>query len=92
MSGFLTKNQLLAYLQPSQAGVKPLIENMVDPGVQIQPAGIDLSLQKIFSFETAAVLAFTQAQTTLPTYRELPFDEPSRFFCRPPPVNFFSTK
>lgn len=85
MSGFLTKNQLLAYLQPSQTGVKPLIENMIDSTVQIQPAGIDLSLQKIFSFESAAVLAFTQAQTTLPSYRELSFDEAEQVFLPPGP-------
>jgi dUTP pyrophosphatase len=83
MSGFLTKPQLLAYLHPEQG--RPLVENMVDPAVQVQPAGIDLSLQSIFRLETAASVAFTQAETTLPQYSELLFDAAGKVFLTPAP-------
>lgn len=72
MSAFLTKDELLRYLNPAEG--KPLVENMVDPKVQVQPAGIDLSLQKIFRFESAATVGFTHAQTHLPDYEEIAFD------------------
>lgn len=85
MASFLTKNQLLAYLNPFAAGVRPLVEGMIDPTVQVQPAGIDLSLQKIFGFESAASLSFTQAQTTLPTYFELEFEADAKVFLPPGP-------
>lgn len=74
MSSFLTKKELLAYLNPTQG--RPLVENMIDPAVQVQPAGIDLSLQKIFAFASTAQIAFTQAETSLPDYEEVEF-EPS---------------
>ncbi|MEI6043361.1 MAG: deoxyuridine 5'-triphosphate nucleotidohydrolase [Chloroflexota bacterium] len=69
----LTKNELIKYLNPLEG--QPLVENMVDPAVQVQPAGIDLSLQKIFRFVSSATVAFTQAETHLPEYEEVPFDE-----------------
>lgn len=72
MSSFLTKDELLAYLNPGEG--RPLVENMVDPKVQVQPAGIDLSLQKIFRFTTEATVAFTHAETHLPEYEEVAFD------------------
>src|SRR5690348_11981341 len=73
MASFLTKNELLKYLNPAEG--RALVENMVDPAVQIQPAGIDLSLQRIFRFTSAASVAFTQAQTHLPEYEEVAFDK-----------------
>lgn len=80
MTSFLTKYQLLAYLSPGESGVKPLIENLIDPSVQVQQAGIDLSLQRLFVPESGASLAFTQAETTLPTYKELEFDADGKVF------------
>jgi dUTP pyrophosphatase len=83
MPGFLTKPQLLAYLNPKDG--RPLVENMVDPSVQLQPAGIDLSLQAVFRMDTAASIAFTQAETTLPQYSELLFNEEGKVYLSPAP-------
>jgi dUTP pyrophosphatase len=83
MSSFLTKSELLKYLNPTEG--KPLIENMIDPTVQVQPAGIDLSLQKIFRFASTAAVAFTHAETHLPEYQEVPFDAEGQAFLTPGP-------
>lgn len=83
MSSFLTKDELLAYLNPVEG--RPLVENMVDPKVQVQPAGIDLSLQKIFRFASGAAVAFTHAQTHLPDYEEVVFDKEGWAFLTPGP-------
>lgn len=83
MASFLTKQQLWAYLSPAEHGVKPLVENLIDSAVQVQQAGIDLSLQRLFEAESAATLAFTQAETTLPIYKELEFDSDGKIFLSP---------
>ncbi len=83
MASFLSKAELLAYLNPAEG--RPLIEKMVDPAVQVQPAGIDLSLQKIFRFNTAATVAFSQAQTRLPEYEEVEFDSEGLAYLVPGP-------
>jgi dUTP pyrophosphatase len=83
MPSFLTKKELLAYMQPEQG--RALVENMVDPAVQVQPAGIDLSLQKVLGFASKASVAFTQAQTRLPEYEELAFDAEDKVWLRPGP-------
>jgi dUTP pyrophosphatase len=78
---FLTKPQLLDLL----AKPKPLVEGLLDPQVQVQPAGIDLSLQKIYSMNTAASIGFTQAETTLPEYEAMTFDNDDKVFLSPGP-------
>lgn len=83
MATFLTKPQLLEYLTSTTG--RPLVENMVDPAVQIQPAGIDLSLQTIMTLDSAARVAFTQAETILPQYSEILFDSDGRAFLPPGP-------
>ncbi len=80
---FLTKGQLLALLGPNNPN--PLVEGLLDPQVQVQPSGIDLSLQKIFTLETAATIGFTQAETTLPKYEELEFDSEEKIYLAPGP-------
>ncbi len=83
MAAFLTKGELLEYLNPVEG--RPLVENMVDAAVQVQPAGIDLSLQAIFRFTSEATVAFTQAQTRLPNYEEVEFNKEGLAFLAPGP-------
>jgi len=83
MPSFLTKSELRAYLVPVSG--RPLVENMLDPALQVQPAGIDLSLQKIFGFASVATVAFSQAETNLPEYTELAFDGKGQIWLAPGP-------
>ncbi len=85
LPSFLTRDQLV----PLLAAEKPLVEGLLDPSVQVQPAGIDLSLQKLFAPETAATIDFSQAETTLPQYRELEFDSDGKVYLAPGPYKAF---
>jgi len=51
-----------------------LIEKMIDEAVQLQPAGIDLTLAELFEFEEAGRLDFTNQERVLPKCRKLPFN------------------
>ena len=48
-----------------------LVQNMVDPKVQIQQCGVDLTMSKIFTLEGDGVLDFTNEKRKLPKYREI---------------------
>jgi dUTP pyrophosphatase len=80
---FLTKAQLLKLLNPDNG--LPLVEGLLDPNVQVQPAGIDLSAQKVLAPISTATIGFTQAMTRLPVYNELEFDQDGLVHLAPGP-------
>lgn len=49
-----------------------LVRDMIDPNVQIQQCGVDLSVAKVFSLEGEGVLDFTNEKRKLPEYVEIP--------------------
>ncbi|MBF0449339.1 MAG: deoxyuridine 5'-triphosphate nucleotidohydrolase [Candidatus Magnetomorum sp.] len=53
----------------------PLIEGMTDPDIQIQPNGVDMSLDQIFSFKGNGQIDFSNQNRILPQKDYLPFDD-----------------
>lgn len=52
----------------------PLVEHMIDPGIQIQPNGIELTLSRIEVHEGAGAIAFDNAERKLPETETIDFD------------------
>ena len=48
-----------------------LVQNMLNPDVQIQQCGIDLTVAKVFSFSGEGVLDFDNSKRKLPEYKEI---------------------
>ena len=53
----------------------PLVEQMIDPGIQIQPNGIELTLSRIEIHEEAGAIAFDNSERKLPATENIFFDE-----------------
>ena len=51
-----------------------LVKDMVDPGVQIQQCGVDLTVAKVFALHGEGVLDFTNEKRKLPEYVEIKAD------------------
>jgi len=52
----------------------PLVEGLLDEALQVQPNGIDLSLQGVQSFTNAGQLGFSSSDRVLPGMTDLAFD------------------
>ncbi|HUW66891.1 MAG TPA: deoxyuridine 5'-triphosphate nucleotidohydrolase [Candidatus Nanoarchaeia archaeon] len=52
-----------------------LIEQMIDPAVQIQPNGIEMTLQSVHKLQGAGSIAFDNSERTLPDTKNLEFDQ-----------------
>ncbi len=55
-------------------GVPPLLENMLDPADQIQPNGVDITLERVSRFVGPGVLGRTNADRVLPQVEDLAFE------------------
>ena len=51
----------------------PLLQESVDPEVQLQPNGFDLSLKEVLAIEGQGSLDFDNSERKLPAYRPLAF-------------------
>ena len=51
-----------------------LVKGMLDPQVQIQQAGVDLTVANVFILEGEGALDFTNEKRKLPKYSEVPAD------------------
>ena len=51
----------------------PLIEHLVDSKLQLQPAGVDLTLSEIFEFTTPGAIDFTNEERVLSECRKIDF-------------------
>lgn len=49
-----------------------LITNMVDQNVQVSPNGVELTLQKLYSFKEAGTIDFSNRERHIPNYEEVP--------------------
>lgn len=67
----LSHNELIALLNAKP----PLVEQMIDQDIQVQPNGIELTLQRVESHENSGAIAFDNAQRKLPQTKNLDFDE-----------------
>jgi len=66
----LSKQELTAALtiQP------PLVEQMIDPAVQTQPNGVEMTLQSVHSLQGPGSVAFDNSERQLPDTEPLEFD------------------
>jgi dUTP pyrophosphatase len=53
----------------------PLLEQLVDKNVQLQPAGVDLTLRDIFEFSSEGVIDFSNKHRVLSECRKIEFKE-----------------
>ncbi len=53
----------------------PLVEQMIDPAVQVQPNGIELTLQRIEMHEGSGAIAFDNSERKLPQTKNIEFDK-----------------
>jgi len=66
----LNKKDIQSYISQ----LPPLIEQMTDPETQIQPNGIDLTLDKIYTFNGMGKIDFSNKNRELPQKEYLPFN------------------
>ncbi len=53
----------------------PLVEQMIDPEIQVQPNGIELTLQRVEVHETSGSIAFDNSERKLPETKNIDFDD-----------------
>lgn len=54
-----------------------LVKNLLNEERQVQPAGIDFTLKRLSTFESAGVIDFDNVKRKLPSYKELLFEAES---------------
>ncbi len=52
----------------------PLVGQMIDPDIQIQPNGIELTLQRVEVHEGSGAIAFDNSERKLPSPKSIDFD------------------
>lgn len=52
----------------------PLVEPMIDTKIQVQPNGIELTLQRVETHESSGAVAFDNSERKLPQTRTVEFD------------------
>ena len=62
----LTDKEIRAYVEKGL-----LVRDMIDPKVQIQQCGVDLTVSKVFTLEGEGVLDFTNEKRKIPSYKEI---------------------
>lgn len=66
----LSQKELLELLKNKP----PLVEGMINPGLQVQPNGIELTLRRIEVFAEAGQVALDNSERRIPISRPLVFD------------------
>jgi dUTP diphosphatase len=56
------------------AQAQSLVESMIDPKIQVQMCGVELTLQRVERFITAGALAYDNKERTLAEMKEIAFD------------------
>lgn len=78
-TGVLPRETILELL----GGIPPLLERMPDPDGQIQPNGVDITVETVSRFHGPGVLARSNADRVLPTTEDLPFDGEDSLYLAP---------
>ncbi len=52
----------------------PLVEQMLDPDIQVQPNGVELTLQRVEAHKGSGAIAFDNSERKLPETKNLDFD------------------
>ena len=53
----------------------PLVEQMIDPDIQVQPNGVEMTLQRVESHENSGAVAFDNSERKLPPTKNFDFDD-----------------
>ncbi|MCK5661145.1 MAG: deoxyuridine 5'-triphosphate nucleotidohydrolase [Methanosarcinales archaeon] len=67
----LSKNELLKHLRNDP----PLVEGLIDESVQVQPNGIEMTLQSVDKITTPGAVAFDNSERVISDCTPMPFDE-----------------
>ena len=59
-----------------------LITNMVDQNVQVSPNGVELTLQKLYTFKEAGTIDFSNKERHIPNYEGVPL-KPGQYNLQP---------
>ncbi len=78
-AGVLSREQILALLDQTP----PLLEGLVDVEKQIQPNGIDLTLDTVSGFVGPGILAMDNANRRLPGTQQYTFDPDHQVYLSP---------
>jgi len=70
-ASMLSHNELIALINARP----PLVEQMINPDIQIQPNGVELTLQRVESHENSGAIAFDNSERKLPQTKNLDFDK-----------------
>lgn len=79
--GVLSREQIAGLLD----GMPPLLEGMVDCDLQLQPNGVDLTLESIARFTGPGTLTCDNQGRQLPGTEELAFDREGQLYLQPGP-------
>ena len=75
----LSKHEILERIKSDP----PLVKDFINLDAQLQPAGIDLTLRRIFRIEDRGRLGFTNEERMIPRWEELKFDDEGWIFLLP---------
>lgn len=67
--GVLTDKEIAQLM----GGTHPLLEHLIDKSIQLQPAGVDLTLRDIFEFRSAGTVDFSNRHRVLSECRRIGF-------------------
>ena len=70
----------------------PLVEKMIDPDIQVQPNGVELTLQRVEFHEGQGSIAFDNSERKLPQTKNLDFDETGGCIYRKEAIRSYSTR
>jgi len=75
----LNKNEIIKRLNRTP----PMVSNIKDRQLQLQPAGLDLSVKKIYGFESPGCLDFDNSKRELSSRYEIHIAEHGVYYLRP---------
>ncbi|MCX9084269.1 MAG: deoxyuridine 5'-triphosphate nucleotidohydrolase [Candidatus Methanoperedens sp.] len=67
----LSHNELIALINAKP----PLVEQMIGQDIQVQPNGVELTLQRVESHDGSGAIAFDNSERKLPGTKNLDFDD-----------------
>ncbi len=67
----LSHNELISLINKKP----PLVEQLIDSNIQVQPNGIELTLQRIEAHEGSGAIAFDNSERKLPQTKNIEFDK-----------------